>query len=138
MSFVKYSVFELFSRMKLTTYSPEFMKKVYYEVLEYKNGQLKNMNYFANEDILHSKKRAEDLYKIKRWEASIVNASDIRYDLVLVVLDDYETNRYVLSEKNEKIQQLESMILSGLTGRTIQVLSWDKREAEMMQDYKLC
>lgn len=114
------------------------MKKVYYEVLEYKNGQLKNMNYFANEDILHSKKRAEDLYKIKRWEASIVNASDIRYDLVLVVLDDYETNRYVLSEKNEKIQQLESMILSGLTGRTIQVLSWDKREAEMMQDYKLC
>lgn len=112
------------------------MKKIYYEVLEYRNGQLKNMNYFALDDIMHSKKRAEDLYRIRRLEATLTKATDVRFDLVLVVLDDYETHRYVISNQDEKIQQLESMILSGLTGRVIDIPRWEIREAELMQEYK--
>lgn len=111
------------------------MKKIYYEVLEYKNGQLKNMNYFANDDIMYSKKRAEDCYKIKKLETQLTNASDIRYDLVLVVMDDYETNRYVISERDEKVRQLESMILSGLMGRLIEIPKWEVREAQMMGEF---
>lgn len=112
------------------------MKKIYYEVLEYRKGQLKNMNYFSLDDILHSKKKAEDLYRFKRLEAALTKATDVRFELVLVVLDDYITNRYVISKQDEKIQQLESMILSGLTGRVIEISRWEVREAELMQEYK--
>lgn len=113
------------------------MKKIYYEVLEYNNSQLKNMDYFATDDILVSKKKAEDCYKIKRLETLLANKTTVKFDLVLAILDDYDTNRYVISEPNEKIQQLESMILSGLTGMEVKVPSWEIREADLMKEFDL-
>lgn len=110
------------------------MKKIYYEVLEYTNNQLKNMNYFSAEDILLSKKKAEDYYKLKRLEAIKTNASTVKSDLVLVIMDDYETSRYVISETNEKIQQLESMVLSSLTGIHVEIPRWEVREAELIKE----
>lgn len=92
------------------------------------------MDYFATDDILLNKKNAEDCYKIRRLEAILANKSTIKSELVLVIFDDYETNRYVISEPDEQMRQLEAMILSSLTGKNIEIPRWEVREAELMKE----
>lgn len=109
------------------------MKKVYYEVLEYDHGTLKNMYYYATDDILKNKRNAEACYKSKISVAAIYNPS-YTYELWLTVSDYLQTTRILINQENSDAHLRESKILSELTGRIIEVQQWSEREEMLLQE----
>lgn len=110
------------------------MKTVYYEVLEFEGELLKNIYYYAHNDILESKSHAERYFSMKVRQAQLSN-SPLYYKLVFAIIEDFQTTRYILNEKESKAHQLESMILSGLAGRHIEIPEWPQREARLLDEY---
>lgn len=110
------------------------MKKVYYEVHEFENGDLKNMYYFSYNDILESKRSAEQCYKMKVTENENKVNSPYNYQLILTILNDYKTTRHILNQGDPDINQLESKILSELTGRLLEVPEWSVREHKILRE----
>ena len=110
------------------------MKKVYYEVHEYENENLKNMYYFSYNDILESKRSAELCYKMKLIEKTNKMNSVLKYQLILTILNDYHTTRYILNQGDPSVQQLESNILSQMTGRELQIPEWHVRENKILRE----
>lgn len=109
------------------------MKKFYYEVLEYDLGTLKNMYYYATEDILKNKRNAEACYKSKISNAAIYNPT-YTYELWLTVSDYLQTIRILVNQENSDAHLRESEILSELTGRVIEVPQWAEREEKLMHE----
>jgi hypothetical protein len=109
------------------------MKKVYYEVHEFENDILKNMYYFSYNDILESKRSAEQCYKMKIMENEINGNSSLSYQLILTILNDYKTIRHVLSQGDKSKQELESRMLSQLTGRELVVPEWPERKIMILE-----
>lgn len=109
------------------------MKTVYYEVLEFEGDLLKNIYYYAHNDILDSKSHAERYFSMKVKQAQL-NNFPLSYKLVFAIIEDYQTTRHILNEKDSKAHQLESMILSALTGRKIEIPEWPKRENQLLEE----
>lgn len=109
------------------------MKTVYYEVLEFEGELLKNIYYYAHNDILDSKNHAERYFSMKVKQAKQSNLP-FYYQLVLVMIEDYQTTRHILNEQDSKAHQLESMILSGMTGQQIEIPEWPQREARLLKE----
>lgn len=110
------------------------MKTVYYEVLEFEGELLKNIYYYAHNDILDSKSHAERYFSMKVKQAQL-NNSPFYYKLVFAIIEDYQTIRHILNEKDSQAHLVESMILSGLTGRQIEIPEWPQREAHILEEY---
>jgi hypothetical protein len=110
------------------------MKTVYYEVLEFEGELLKNIYYYAHNDILDSKTHAERYFSMKTRQAQLSN-SLLNYKLVFAIIEDYQTTRHILNEKDTNAHQLESMILSSLTGQQVEIPEWPQREARLMEEY---
>lgn len=110
------------------------MKTVYYEVLEFEGELLKNIYYYAHNDILDSKTNAERYFSMKVRQAQLSN-SPLYYKLVFAIIEDFQTIRHILNEKDSNTHHLESMILSALTGRQVEIPEWPQREARIMEEY---
>lgn len=109
------------------------MKTVYYEVLEFEEELLKNIFYYAHKDILDSKSHAERYYSLKVKQAQL-NKSSTTYKMVLAIVEDYQTTRHILNDKDSKAHELEAMLLSGITGRQIEIPEWPEREAKILAE----
>jgi len=110
------------------------MRKVYYEVHEFEDDMLKNMFYFALDDILESKRSAERCYKMKVNENENRENSRYYYYLILTILNDYNTTRHILNHGGDELIKLESRILSQLTGRQLEVPEWEVREQRILRE----
>lgn len=109
------------------------MKTVYYEVLEFEGELLKNIYYYAHNNILDSKYNAERYYGLKIKQAQL-NKSAKNFKMVFAIIEDYQTTRHILSDKDSKAHELEAMILSGMTGRQIEIPEWSVREVKILEN----
>lgn len=83
---------------------------------------------------MESKNHAERYFTMKVRQAQL-SGSSLDYKLVFAIIEDFQTTRHILNEKESKAHQLESMILSALTGQQVKISEWPQVETRLLDEY---